>query len=104
MPLHTIIIICILGGRPNMTSDGGREGSAKSDFIMKGSLIKYLKRGEGGSKKGKNHLTSYVYGQPLEILLLRYIMKEPSFKYFIGYPKFLFLHLWCRHFFQTLKS
>ena len=39
-----------------------------------------------------------------EILLLRYIMKEPSFKYYIGYPKVLFLHLWCRHFFQTLKS
>ena len=36
-----------------MTSDGGREGSAKSDFIIKGSLIKYLKRGEGGSKKGE---------------------------------------------------
>ena len=44
-----------------MTSDGrGEGGSAKSDFITKGSLIKHLMRGEGGSKKGKNHLTSYM--------------------------------------------
>ena len=44
-----------------MTSDGrGEGGSGKSDFIAKGSLIKHLMRGEGGSKKGKNHLTSYM--------------------------------------------
>ena len=45
-----------------MTSDGrgGRGGSAKSDFVSKGTLIKHLMRGEGGSKKGKNHLTSYM--------------------------------------------
>ena len=36
-------------------------GSAKSDFIRKGALIKHLMRGEG-----KNHLTSYMDG----ILLL----------------------------------
>ena len=41
---------------------GGRGGSAKSDFISKGALIKHLMRGEGGSKKGKNHLTSYMDG------------------------------------------
>ena len=43
-----------------MISDGmgGGGGSAKSDFISKGSLIKYLMRGEGGSKKSKNHLIS----------------------------------------------
>ena len=39
---------------------GGEGGSAKSDFINKGSLIKHLMRGEGGSKKVKNHLTSYM--------------------------------------------
>ena len=37
-----------------MTSDGrGRGGSAKSDLITKGSLIKHLMRGEGGSKMPK---------------------------------------------------
>ena len=41
---------------------GGRGGSAKSDFIRNGALIKYLMRGVGGSKKGKNHLTSYMDG------------------------------------------
>ena len=47
-----------------MTSDGrGEGGSAKSDFISKGALIKHLVREEGwGSKKGKNHLTSYMDG------------------------------------------
>ena len=39
---------------------GGRGGSAKSDFISKGSLIKHLMRGGGGSKKTKNHLISYM--------------------------------------------
>ena len=39
---------------------GGRGGSAKSDFISKGSLIKHLMRGEGGSKNTKNHLISYM--------------------------------------------
>ena len=32
---------------------GGRGGSAKSDFISKGSLIKHLMRGEGGQKRLK---------------------------------------------------
>ena len=39
---------------------GGRGGSAKSDFISKGSLIKHLMRGGGGSKNTKNHLISYM--------------------------------------------
>ena len=58
----------IVGGRPYMTSDGrGEGGSAKSDFITKGSLIKHLMRGGGGGvKKGQNHLTSYMVG-PLMI-------------------------------------
>ena len=44
-----------------MRSDGrGEGGSAKSDFISKGSLIKYLMRGEAGSKNTKNHLISYM--------------------------------------------
>ena len=38
----------------------GRGGSAKSDFISKGSLIKLLMREGGGSKKTKNHLISYM--------------------------------------------
>ena len=46
-----------------MMSDGrGRGGSAKSDFIAKGPLIKHLMGGEGGSKNGKNHLMSYMDG------------------------------------------
>ena len=46
-----------------MTSDGrGEGGSAKSDFISKGALIKHLIRGEGVSEKCKNHLTSYMDG------------------------------------------
>ena len=50
-------------GRPYMTSDGrGEGGSARSEFISKGALIKHLMRGEGGSKNGKNHLTSYMDG------------------------------------------
>ena len=46
-----------LRGRPYMTSDGRGEGggSAKSDFISKGSLIKHLMKKVGGSKNGKNH-------------------------------------------------
>ena len=41
----------------------GRGDSAKSDFISQGSLIKHLMRGGGGgSKNGKNHLTSYMDG------------------------------------------
>ena len=44
-----------------MTSDGsGKGGSAKSDFILKGALTKHLMRGGRGSKKGQNHLTSYM--------------------------------------------
>ena len=43
---------------------GGRGGSAKSDFISKGSLIKHLMRGGGGVKK---YQKSYdvIYGRPL---------------------------------------
>ena len=37
---------------------GGRGGSAKSDFITKGALIKHLMM--GGGSKNQNHLTSYV--------------------------------------------
>ena len=41
-----------------MMSDGmGEGGSAKSDFISKGALIKHLMMGEGGSKNPENHLT-----------------------------------------------
>ena len=46
-----------------MTSDGRKEeggGSAKSDFISKGVLIK--SDDEVGVKKGKIHLTSYMDG------------------------------------------
>ena len=32
---------------------GGKGGSAKSDFISKGALIKRLMRGEGGQKRAK---------------------------------------------------
>ena len=43
-----------LGDRPYMTSDGrGEGGSAKSDFISKGALIKHLMRGGRGSKRAK---------------------------------------------------
>ena len=42
-----------IGGRPYMTSDGRGEGSDKSDFISKGSLIKHLMRGKGGQKLAK---------------------------------------------------
>ena len=38
----------------------GEGDSAKSDFISKGSLIKHLMRGGGGSKKTKNRLISYM--------------------------------------------
>ena len=41
---------------------GGEGGLAKSDFISKAVVIKYLMRGGGGSKKVKNHLTSYMDG------------------------------------------
>ena len=49
---------------------GGRGGSAKSDFISKGSLIKRLMRGRG-VKKGQNS-SDVIYGWPLsqkEILI-----------------------------------
>ena len=53
-----------------MISDGmGKGGSAKSDFISKGSLIKYLMRGEAGSKNTKNPLISYM-DDPLVFFLL----------------------------------
>ena len=45
---------------------GGEGGSAKSDFIAKGSLIKHLIREEGGQKREKSS-TSYMEG-PLRIL------------------------------------
>ena len=51
-----------------MISDGmgrGGGGSAKSDFISKGSLIQHLMRGGGESKKTKNYLISYIYGRSL---------------------------------------
>ena len=61
-------------GRPYMTSDGrGKWGSAKSDFISKVVLIKHLMRGEGGSKNGKNHLTSYMDG-PLDVWILFFVL------------------------------
>ena len=41
----------------------GRGGSAKSDFISKGALIKHLIRGGGGKKKQKS--SDVIYGQPL---------------------------------------
>ena len=48
-----------------MTSDGrGRGGSAKSDFISKGALIKHLMRGGGGVKKGQKS-SDVIYGRPL---------------------------------------
>ena len=50
---------------------GGRGGSAKSDFISKGAVIKHLMRGEGESKKGENHLTSYMDG-PLPTLTTKF--------------------------------
>ena len=57
-----------------MTSDG-REGgdSAESDFISsKVAIIKHLMRGGGGgSKNGKNHLTSYMDGPLCKHFLLR---------------------------------
>ena len=46
---------------------GGRGGSAKSDFVSKEALVKHLMRRERGSKKGKNHLTSFMEG-PLGIM------------------------------------
>ena len=50
-----------------MTSDGraGR-GSAQSDFISKGELIKHLM---SGSKKGKNYLTSYSMDIDHEVII-----------------------------------
>ena len=49
-----------------MTSDGrGRGGSAKSDFISKGALIKYLMRGEDGQKGQKS--SDVIYGRPLRV-------------------------------------
>ena len=45
-----------------MTSDGrGGGGSANSGFTDKKALIKHVVRGRG-SKKDKNHLTSYMDG------------------------------------------
>ena len=53
-----------LKGCPYMTSDGrGEGGSAKSDFIAKGSLIKHLMRGGGGVKKGQKS-SDVIYGRP----------------------------------------
>ena len=64
-----------------MTSDGrggGGGGSAKSDFITKGSLINHLMRGEGGVKKGQKS-SDVTYGRPL-------------IKIFTFESLFLFLH------------
>ena len=49
-----------------MISDGmgGGGGSAKSDFISKGSLIKHLMRGGGGVKKDKKS-SDIIYGRSL---------------------------------------
>ena len=48
-----------------MTSDGrGEGGSAKSDFISKGLLIKHLMRGGGGVKKCQKS-SDVIYGRPL---------------------------------------
>ena len=51
---YSLLFGCIfaLRGRPYMMSDGkGEGGSAKSDFISKGALIKHLMRGR--VKKGQ---------------------------------------------------
>ena len=48
-----IVVAVLIRGRPYMTSDGRGRGSAKSDFISKGSLIKHLMRGERGQKMPK---------------------------------------------------
>ena len=42
---------------------GGRGGSAKSDFIAKGSLMKHLMR-EEGVKKGQKS-SDVIYGRPI---------------------------------------
>ena len=48
-----------------MTSDGrGEGGSAKSDFINEGSLIKHLMRVERGVEKGQK-LSDFIYGRSL---------------------------------------
>ena len=48
-----------------MTSDGGGEGgSAKPDFINKGSLIKHPMRGERGFQK-EQKLSDIINGRPL---------------------------------------
>ena len=43
---------------------GGEGGSAKSNFITKGSLIKHLMRGGGEVKKGQKS-SDVIYGRPL---------------------------------------
>ena len=43
---------------------GGRGGSAKSDFISDGSLIKHLMRGGGGVKKYLKS-SDIIYGRSL---------------------------------------
>ena len=48
---------------------GGEGGSAESDFITKGSLIKHLMRGGGGVKKGQKS-SDVIYGRPLMTLVL----------------------------------
>ena len=49
--VHNLRFAFFTGDRPYMTSDGRGGGSAKSDFISKGALIKHLMRGKGGGKK-----------------------------------------------------
>ena len=50
-----------------MTSNGeGSEGSAKSHFMLKGTLIKHLMRGEGGGVKKEEKSSDVIYGSPLD--------------------------------------
>ena len=53
-----------------MTSDGRGGGSAKSDFISKGALIKHLMRGGGGVEKGQK-LSDVIYGRSRSMFLKR---------------------------------
>ena len=52
---------------------GGRGGSAKSDFVTKGSLIKHLVRGGGGVKKGQKS-SDVIDGRSLTPVIIKCIM------------------------------
>ena len=54
--------------RPYMTSysRSGGWGSAKSDFILKGTSIKYFV--EGGGQKGSKRVKNVIYGRPLTFI------------------------------------